>query len=352
MPKRTTLPKDFAEQLPAASLDDLVAVFDRCELDARVRPGGMTAIGLIDCPDGLIEWLVGQGLDVDAGDSYDTSPLWLRASRGRPEQIPLLLSLGADIEHQRASSGTPLHGAAGYQRVDSVRVLLAHGADVNAVNASGHTPLAFGLRRTRNITIPAMAQIATLLIDAGATVSDDLSVQVERIGKDFEFHRANLSTEFLTKTEEGLTALYELFGATPAARRQLHDGSSPITVPAGSWQDQHQALWDFLVPSGGAAATVQGEVIRVTGRLAHEILDNGGANWDKDFRTMLKAVPKYFAQGESLPSEAIREARSSARRLRSGQGDQDTVYTLSRLAVSWVSANPTPIRLSPPSYYR
>lgn len=53
-----------------------------------------------------------------------------------------------------------------------------------------------------------------------------------------------------------------------------------------SWQEQFDQLWDLLVPSCGAASTVQGEAVRVCGRLAHELLDNGGINWDDDFQTM------------------------------------------------------------------
>lgn len=34
-------------------------------------------------------------------------------------------------------------------------------------------------------------------------------------------------------------------------------------------------LWDYLVPPSGQAETAQGEIIRIAGRIQHEMLDNG-----------------------------------------------------------------------------
>ncbi len=52
------------------------------------------------------------------------------------------------------------------------------------------------------------------------------------------------------------------------AHRIIHDGISPIAVTETEWSKQHQELWDFLVPASGCAKTLQGEVIRITGRVA------------------------------------------------------------------------------------
>jgi len=76
--------------------------------------------------------------------------------------------------------------------------------------------------------------------------------------------------------------------------RVLHDGISPIVVKDAPWQDQHEMLWDLLVPSNRCAATVQGEVIRISGRIAREIDGNGGTNLDADFRAMAHAFVAYL----------------------------------------------------------
>ncbi|GAB3089564.1 ankyrin repeat domain-containing protein [Lysobacter terrae] len=352
MAKRKTLPKDFDQLLRSAPLDELKAVFDKCLIDARGSYAKHTAIGFVECPDSLITWLVEQGLDVDAVDDYGATPLWERADLGRAAQIPLLLSLGADIERERERSGTPLHGAAGRQRPEATRVLLEHGANVHAKNGMGQTPLLHALQRTNNADIAGMAQVAKLLIAAGAVVTDEMREAVERIGKDFEFHRERFNPDLLDKTQAGLTELYRLFGATPVAALQRHDGVSPIKVPAGKWHEQHQALWELLVPSQGAAATVQGEVIRLTGKIAREILDNGSPNWDGDFKAMLAVIPVHLGSGTPLPADELREAQSLAKMLRSGDGDDRQVYRMSELAVAWVISNPAPVALVEPEYRR
>ncbi|PIJ09370.1 hypothetical protein BMH30_13905, partial [Leucobacter sp. OLES1] len=314
--------------------------------------GKHTAIGFVDCPDGLILWLAEQGLDVDAADTYDRSPLWERASLGRDAQIPLLLSLGADLERPDRYGDTPLHAAAGNQRAATVRMLLAHGADPRRLNENDEDPLLNGLHRTQNIGIPAMAEIARLLLDAGAEANDEARAQVTRIGTGFEFHRAGFNRDFLAETDAGLTALYELLGVEPVPRRAMHDGVSPITVPAGAWQDQHQAMWELLVPSSGPAQTAQGEAVRITGRIAREILDNGSPNWDRQFKRMLAAVPEHLATGIPLEASEAEEARRLAHALRGGNDDGERVDRLTELAVSWVARNPEPIPLGVVGYDR
>ncbi|MBB1156571.1 MULTISPECIES: ankyrin repeat domain-containing protein [Amycolatopsis] len=354
MRKRKTLPKNFSEMLASASLAELQAVFERTEVDARGGYGKETAIGFLDCPDELIVWLVGQGLDVDAANQYGETPLWTRAARGAAAQIPLLLSLGADIERPRAHSGTPLHGAASRQRSETVRVLIEHGANVHATidGKPGLTPLLHGLRLTENIGIAGMAESAALLLEAGAPVPDEARDLVRRIGASFEFHRTNFSHDLLDATDAGLHELYRLFDVEPVPPRLIHDGISPIAVPAGTWQKQHAHLWELLVPSSGAAKTMQGEAIRVSGKVAREILDNGSGNWDRSFRAMTDALPGYFASGTPLPDAELQEAQALAKRTRSGNGDDEELARLSELAVAWVRLNATPLPMAPPTYNR
>lgn len=257
--KRKTLPKDFDEMLASASLDALQAVFDRCELEATGGYGKQTALGFSDCPDELVRWLVAQGGDVNAPDTYRRTPLHQRASFGQTEQIGLLLGLGAELETKDDNGCTPLHLAAGSPKPDAVRALLAHGADVHAVNRDGDTPLMGGLRRTRNIDIENMTRVAALLLDAGAEATPEAREEVERIGKEFEFHREGFNPDSLAATDAALAELYRLFGAAAAPGRQRHDGVSRIDMPEGDWPAQHEALWALLVPSSGAARADGGE---------------------------------------------------------------------------------------------
>jgi hypothetical protein len=188
-------------------------------------------------------------------------------------------------------------------------------------------------------------------LEAGVKITPDMAEAVERIGKEFEFHRAGFNKDYLAETDAGLARLYELFHVAPAAKRQMHDGASPISVPDGAWHKQHDALWQALVPGSGSAETVQGEVIRVSGRLAREIMDNGSANWDRDFRKMLSALIEYFKSGNPLPAHELSKAAGIAELLKGGDGDNEP-ERLMELAVHWVKANPNPISLGKPAYSR
>ncbi|MFD0724569.1 ankyrin repeat domain-containing protein [Lysobacter brunescens] len=349
--KRKTLPKNFGEMLDNAPLDDLIAVFGACDLESTGGYGKSTALGFYNCPDALVEWLVAQGADINAADAYGRTPLHHRSASWKGG-VDRLLSLGADIEARDDRGHTPLHAAAESHKSASVDALLKKGADPHARTTSGATPLELALTTTRNIDIVETAKLAEALLTTGVTVTDTMRAEVERIGREFEFHRAGFNPEFLTETDDSLHTLYRLFATRPAAQRVMHDGVSPIRVAAMDWPDQHQALWELLVPSSGAAATVQGEAIRITGRLSQEILDNGGVNWNAHFRAMLDAFVAHIASGTSLPHDAVADARRIATGLRHGKGDVDQLRRLAELAVHWVIANPDPIALLPPTYAR
>lgn len=351
MRKRKTLPKDFAELLDSAPLERLQAVFDACEIEATGGYGKLTALGFDNCPAELARWLVAQGADIDRPDTYGRTPLHQRAALGR-DGIDMLLDLGASIEARDDEERTPLHAAAEGQRTETTRALIERGADVHALDDDDQTPLALALATTRNADIERTAVVAELLLAAGARVDDAMRDEVRRIGKEFEFHRANFNAEDLPATDAGLATLHRLFGVTPPGPRRVHDGVAPIEVAATRWPEQHEELWQLLVPSQGAARTVQGEAIRITGRVSNELLGNGGANWDAGYRAMLDALLMHLAAGVALPAAELGEAKALAAALRSGEGEDEGVHRLAELAVRWVLANPAPIPLAPPAYRR
>ncbi|OOW00970.1 ankyrin repeat domain-containing protein [Pseudomonas sp. MF4836] len=349
--KRKTLPKDFDQLLEQGSLAELVAVFEGCELEATGGYSKNTALGFYNCPDALARWLVEQGAAIDARDTYQRTPLHHR-STSWIGGVDLLLDLGADIEARDYQGDTPLHAAAKSHKAEAIAALIRRGANVDTRNRQGHSVLHIALVTTRNADIEATANIAEILLAAGLQRDDSMVAEVERIGREFEFHRASFNPDYLEATQAGLASLYRLFDVTPVASRKVHDGQSAIVVTATGWFEQHQQLWALLIPSSGAAATVQGEVIRISGRISQEIHHNGSANWDTDFKAMLTALVGHLSSAVALPAAEIDEARALAAALRGGDDDAGQTDRLCELAVHWVIANPQPLALAAPAYSR
>lgn len=368
--KRKTLPKNFEELLAAGDLEALKSVFDTCDVDARGGVFKQTAPAFADCPDDLVRWLVERGADLSAPDSYGRTPLHSRAGHWQGN-VDLLIALGADVNHDAGGATTPLHEAAGTGNLRAAQSLLRHGARPDARNRDGQTPLDHALRRCSNVLIERLVPMAELLLAAmssaparpapffsrllrrssgpASPITPEMQDMVRRIGTDFEFHRAGYNADSVNAVSDALDRLCALFGVPPVPRRIVHDGRSPIVVEAATWQDQHNELWQMLVPSSGAAPTVQGEVIRISGRVDIELSENGGANWDGDYRQMVAAFLRHLEMGRPLPAAELDAARRAAQDARASRCGSEEMC---RLAVQWVILNPDPIPLEPPPYQR
>ncbi len=373
-PKRKLLPKDFEELLRADDLDAIKAVFDLCDVNARGGYLKRTALGFRACSDELSRWLVEQGADLAALDDDGETPLHARAGDwvGR---IEILLELGADLHATSKRGDTPLHRAARVANLEAARLLLARGARLDVLNAQGLTPLGLALESCSNARVDDTVAVVELLFDAQAPkaktprtgvgalaarlfgggndrhgfVTPQMKAAVERIGTQFERYRATFNPESLPACSAALYRLYVLFDVPPVPRRVEYDSRSPIRATADGWEDRHDELWELLVPPMGAASTVQGEVIRISGRVKIEVYENGGINWDAEYKKMTKAFLGHIASGVPLSDE---DRARAARWVADIRRDDAALFGLSELAVKWVDLNPTPIALSPPDYTR
>lgn len=346
--KKKTLPKDFEALLKKGDIAELKAVFATCELNAYGGYSKQTALAFDECPHELAQWLVEQGADLQATDTRGNTPLHARA-RSIFGNIKSLLELGANVNDAGSSVGTPLHAAAHSHNVENTALLLDHGAQAATVNKEGLTPLEQALRTCSNIDIVKTAAIAKIYLHAGIPINDKMKAFVTEIGKTFEFHRAGFNKDSVDEYSNALDELYQLFDVAPVTKRALHDGQSPIKVKAKRWEDQHQELWELLVPSSGPAATVQGEVIRVSGRIANELNGNGGINWDSDYKKMADAFWDYTKQGTPLSAIEQEEIESIIKALKQKAGETNR---LCELGVQWVVNNPLPLSLASPAYKR
>jgi len=351
--KKKTLPKDFGEILEAKDFDSFKKVFETCEIDARGGYGKTTALSFYRIPNEFVRWLVAQGADLEAVDNYKRTALHEQASI-RGGDVSVFLELGANVNAVDTYGSTPLHFATGHGfNVDAVKKLIEYGANVKALDDYEQTPLESALSSARNMDLPALAELSKILLSVDSNITQKMKDDVKSKGEDFEFHRENFNKDYLKETEDALDQLYEIFDVPPVKRRLMHDGVSPIKVSGTTWQKQYEELWELLIPSSGSAKTVQGEVVRIAGKVRDEIHRNGGANWNADFKKMLDAFGEHLKTGNSLASAELEKTDLIIKDIRkNGDGEDDELHFLCELATKWVLKNPNPVKLEKPVYRR
>ncbi|EIY7827051.1 ankyrin repeat domain-containing protein [Escherichia coli] len=346
--KKKKLPKDFDEILQTGDFEAFKAVFESCDVNAYGGYGKEPALAKCwQCPESWAQWLVEQGADLTATDEYGATPLhnWAHCWT---QNVDVLLKLGADVNAVSRHRGTALHSAAKSHKPENVRKLIQWGAQIDVLNAERHTPLEAALCVCRTINIEEMVQLAEILLAAGAERTPRMREFVTRIGEKFEFLRADYNPESVDKVSAALDRLYQIFDVEPVPRRYVHDGVSPIVINAQE-ENIFAALWQQLVPGIGAANSLQGEVIRIAGKIIYELDGNGGINWDADYKKMADAFLEYVSQGNALPEQLLEETRLLIALLKKKKGEP---HRLVELSVIWVTANLQPIRLDNVKYKR
>ena len=359
--------RDWCEPI----IEKLKEMLSECEPDATTRGGNKyTVLHYTNIPVEIVAWQIERGATVDAPHTYGT-PLFAHARKGNFDICKLLIEKGADVNAENYENATPLFAAADGGKVEVIKLLLENGADPNHRGNSvvdGKNALLFMIPRM----IPGdgdKAEIAEILIDAlggkEAVSEEDWKLAQKYIrdkGEKLEFAKSgwgepkdDWERNHQAKAKSEMQKFYELFDVEPAKPIVKHDGKSPIIVDKSlSVGELHDALWDYLVPSRGACATVQGEVIRITGRIGDEVYRNGGMNWDGEYRKMLAALKDYFAMGTPLPEENMAEVRNASLGINKCKacGCENDVCKLQVSAVRWVSLNSTPIPLGSVDYNR
>lgn len=350
--KRKTLPKDFDEIIARGNLDEMKAVFEKCDINAYGSYNDGNALYFDDLSEDFILWAVAQGMDVNFEDKWGDPPITgqFRALNA----IRLLLELGADINKQNKQHLTPLAYlvTTSLGTVEKVRFFVEHGADIHITNREkDYNILEITLMHCQNADISRVAEVANYLLSTGIKVNSMMKALVTKIGESFEQFRDSFNKDYLEETERGLQKLYELFDVEPVKKRNMHDGSSPITVSSKTWQAQFNELWDLLVPSSGNAPTVQGEVIRICGKVRREIIHNGAANWSREYKKLSQALPHYLSKGNELNEDDFKEAERLAKSIAANSDDED-FDKLAYYAVEWIKLNPKPISLGKVDYDR
>lgn len=353
--KRITLPKDFGDLLKKGDVEALKAVYQKCDVNARSNRYAANAFAMTPLPREFAVWLKDQGADINLPDYYGDPPLFNHCSYYDGDAA-LLIELGADVHALGRTKETPLHHAARYCRYEAVEALLQHGANVNVRHEDRvwdrfYTPMEVALLEHR-FALDTIVKVCKLLLEYGAEITETSKKAVARIGEQFEFHKsAYQDAEQLALYTTCLQWLYDTFDVTPAVPIELHDGVSPIVIQETEFEKQYDKLWNYLVPPSGCAKTAQGEAIRIAGKVANEILGNGGANWDKEYQKMLYALQRYLRMGNPLPQADLEQVGKLVIAVYRGSGF-DEASELRKYAVAWVLANPAVLPVTPPNYAR
>ncbi|MEG0276316.1 MAG: ankyrin repeat domain-containing protein [Coprobacillus sp.] len=348
--RRKTLPKELKQLIENNNIEDIKKLYKKCRENAYDTFTENNVLCYRDLSEELIRWFIEQGCDINYVGRWKKTPLHYQASYYE-NHVQLYLDLGANIEALDYMEQTPLHYATDSKSLNNVKTLVESGANIYAKEKLNKlTPIEFMLLRGYPMDLPKMYEIVLYLLEKGNKITDSMKDSIIRIGKDFEFHKSNMAID--TKDiEEYLYRFYKLFDVTPVEQRKIYDGVSLIIPKSQRWQDIHEELWDLLVPSQGHASTIQGEVVRINGKVSHEILGNGACNWDEDYKEMIKSLLTYLSAGISLSDELIEEVRSLIRVISLGDGDKE-LNRLAEISVIWILDNPKPILLDKVDYKR
>ena len=120
-----------------------------------------------------VQYLVGQGADVNARDFFGQTALGKAAGKGHLEVVEFLVGAGADVdarivddavvEFLVGSGATALHRAAWRGHLEVVKVLVGSGADLEARDENGDTAL-------HRAAWDGHLEVVEFLVGAGASV--------------------------------------------------------------------------------------------------------------------------------------------------------------------------------------
>lgn len=119
----------------------------------------------------MVRLLLDHGADLNAQDSYGTTPLHRAVAGGGARMVELLLSYGADPGIPEETGRTPLHSAVLTRQEECARLLVEAGANINAIFA-GDTPLDLALHYHRE-------RMAEFLREHGAKTRTELQAAQE-----------------------------------------------------------------------------------------------------------------------------------------------------------------------------
>ncbi len=118
---------------------------------------------------------------------------------------------------------------------------------------------------------------------------------------------------------------------------------------ATGWKKDYARLWKELVPRSGQAETLQGELVRIAGKLSDEAYRNGNANWDENCERMLRFVGVHLDDQETFLAKERKRINAAIEKIIEERdtpdlrGDGSSYYHLTEKVIEWCLAHPEPI---------
>lgn len=124
----------------------------------------------------------------------------------------------------------------------------------------------------------------------------------------------------------------------------------------GKYGREYAELWNTLVPESGFATSLQGELVRIVGRLASEYYRNGNLNWDNGYENMArclqnelnKGLPEYKATIDDVIAKIFLYAETGKCNYRD---DEDEYDILTDYVVEFCQKYPEAVRNDCPQTY-
>lgn len=363
MSLRKTLPADIEQIIASGDVEAVAQAVARCEIGAYLR-GSAYEPRLMHFPasEEITDFLLARGEDINSRDRYGRTPIHARVRSRCLDQIPMLIARGGDINARDTSDQTALFGVVERFPVADVSRMIAWGADPRVVADSRvygkATLMEYALRQESLFDAPRALPVMRLLLSLGAPVGERVPVALRSMDR----MRCTCITHGLpdhlsqSRVDEASAALSELCALFAVEQREAQRapavGERLELDPSVPALRQHGELWDLLVPDSGQCQTLQGEVIRIAGRVGYEVYDNGGINWDRSFGKLLDQYLNVVRSGLPMPPDSVARAEAAVASLKSRSMSHQAVDDITELAVAWVRLNPVLVEVDLPDVGR
>lgn len=162
--RKLLLSKDLSFYIQNEKLTDLKKYAQRNGLSIDER-NYLLSLASIYGKNEMVDWLIGEGADINAMDEFGCTPLHDAARNKKVDTIGILLKYGAQINARDHNGNTPLYTAIRRNaNSKAIGALLQNNADVNIANNMGQTPIFVAVSRGHIETVKK-------LIESGADVN-------------------------------------------------------------------------------------------------------------------------------------------------------------------------------------